>query len=573
MSWLNTLLSKPRMGSSKAGLPANSHLSGTKSGATQALSLQGFDESGVYTPPLAFQPAGTDRSIARIGIGTAWREPLEPEAACWLIKRAFDDGIRLVDTGDCYGPSDDSDATGFSENCIRQALTDQQRSELYLITKAGFVRCGPKRKTTVNNRPEYLRWACDQSRARLGIDCLPVFMLHSIDPAMPLAETLGVFLDLQEQGKIGGIGLSMPDLTTLKRAVELAPITAVQIAFDPCSPPPRQYVEFCEQHQILITVAKPFGRREYLADPLEIEGHGLVPKDLRARGLLLNLMAASPLVAPLPCTRDRRHQIQNGMLASGATEVSQLFAAEMSKPAPPIRELEFEGGEASQAVDLNRHGCAALKQVLSVETLDAMSVAFDSAYDEVDRCVEEERSPQHLAHLLARSDRGSLPLIHYPSISEMLAKLLVASPIPDLIKRCWGVDEIVLGLGFSHMRRVDPLKLMQRSYAPMHQDGEFLESMTFNVCIPLSGYGGEFPGMDMYPSVGRLLDQTELKDLESSAEKLWLPEVVKGDALIFNGLIPHRRSFHVAHKPRKNIEARIFPKHFALPSYHPLVTL
>ena len=96
-----------------------------------------------------------------------------------------------------------------------------------VATKAGMLRTGPG-GWSPHGHPRYLKQQAYASRLRLGVDRIPLFYLHRIDPAYGLAEQLGALVELREEGVIDGIGLSAVTAAQLNAAREITPIAAVQ---------------------------------------------------------------------------------------------------------------------------------------------------------------------------------------------------------------------------------------------------------------------------------------------------------------------------------------------------------
>src|SRR5262249_34987481 len=96
-----------------------------------------------------------------------------------------------------------------------------------IATKAGYVRTGPDEWRPLG-RPEYLRQEAEMSLRRLGLERIDLFQLHIIDPQVPLADQLGVLVDLQREGKVRHIGLSNFSVEQVRAAPAIAPIATVQ---------------------------------------------------------------------------------------------------------------------------------------------------------------------------------------------------------------------------------------------------------------------------------------------------------------------------------------------------------
>lgn len=138
-----------------------------------------------------------------------------------VIHRALDLGVSMLDTADMYGQ-------GHNEQLIGQAIRGR-RAEVVLATKCGIRREG--RRRWYDNRPEYIRWACEQSLRRLGVEAIDLFYLHRRDPGVPIEDSVGAMADLVEQGKVRAVGLSEVSTTTLRAAHQVHPISAVQTEY------------------------------------------------------------------------------------------------------------------------------------------------------------------------------------------------------------------------------------------------------------------------------------------------------------------------------------------------------
>ncbi|HEY8540162.1 MAG TPA: aldo/keto reductase, partial [Steroidobacteraceae bacterium] len=106
-----------------------------------------------------------------------------------------------------------------------------RRDEVVLATKFGNVR-GPNGEFLgIDGRPEYVRSACDASLKRLKVDCIDLYYQHRVDPKVPIEETVGAMAELVKAGKVRYLGLSEASATTLRRAVTVHPIAALQTEY------------------------------------------------------------------------------------------------------------------------------------------------------------------------------------------------------------------------------------------------------------------------------------------------------------------------------------------------------
>ena len=137
------------------------------------------------------------------------------------IHRALDLGITFLDTADVYGPHK-------NEELVGRAIKGK-RDQVVLATKFGIVR-DPENPSLrgVNGKPDYVKKACDASLKRLGVEHIDLYYQHRVDPQTPIEETVGALAQLVKEGKIRHIGLSEASADTLRRAVKVHPITALQ---------------------------------------------------------------------------------------------------------------------------------------------------------------------------------------------------------------------------------------------------------------------------------------------------------------------------------------------------------
>jgi aryl-alcohol dehydrogenase-like predicted oxidoreductase len=140
-------------------------------------------------------------------ISTGWWGEHSDESAIALLREAYDLGITLYDTADTYGE-------GRGETLLQKALGDV-RDGITIATKFGYDIYSPwERKGHVERphdwSPEYVRYALEQSLARLGTDRIDVYQLHN--PRMDAIRSDEVFAVLDEAvaaGKIRSYGVAL----------------------------------------------------------------------------------------------------------------------------------------------------------------------------------------------------------------------------------------------------------------------------------------------------------------------------------------------------------------------------
>jgi len=168
----------------------------------------------------------TGPAVEPIGLGgmpLSIQNRPDERTALAVIEAFVAGGGDHIDTASSYC-LDDNDF-GHNERLIAKALRNVGRTDVVVATKGGLTR--PNGRWEVDCSPQWLRHCCEQSVQTLGAP-VPLCDLHTVDPAVPLAESLGELTRLRDEGKIGTIGLSNVNARHLDEALRLTPIAAVQ---------------------------------------------------------------------------------------------------------------------------------------------------------------------------------------------------------------------------------------------------------------------------------------------------------------------------------------------------------
>ena len=171
------------------------------------------------------------------------------------IHRALELGIFFLDTADVYGPHK-------NEELVGRAIKGR-RDDVILATKFGIVR-DPKNPGTrgVSGKPDYVRRSCEGSLRRLGVDTIDLYYQHRVDPDTPIEETVGAMAQLIKEGKVRYLGLSEASPDTLRRAMKVHPITALQTEYSLWTRDPESngVLSTCRELGIGFVAYSPLGR-------------------------------------------------------------------------------------------------------------------------------------------------------------------------------------------------------------------------------------------------------------------------------------------------------------------------
>ncbi len=259
-----------------------------------------------------------ERTVNRLGFGAmrlcgpgVWGPPTDPENALAVLRRAVALGVNFIDTANAYGPD-------INEEQIAQALYPYP-ADLVIATKGGSTRTGPGQWGR-DCRPAELKKAAEGSLRRLRLDCIELYQLHAVDPAVPYSEQIGALRDLQTQGKIRYIGVSNVNEEELAIARSVATIVSVQNRYNAADRHSEGVLEECERHGIVFIPWFPL-------DAGDIQEAEKIAEVARKKGVsphqiaIAWLLHRSNLMLPIPGTSSLEHLEEN--VAAATIELSE----------------------------------------------------------------------------------------------------------------------------------------------------------------------------------------------------------------------------------------------------------
>ncbi|MFP4513990.1 MAG: aldo/keto reductase, partial [Acidimicrobiales bacterium] len=224
--------------------------------------------------------------IPALGFGT-WQ--LSGDEAREGVRHALELGYRQIDTAQAYR----------NEREVGEgiAASGVPRDEIFLTTKiVGETLAGDK-----------VGPAVDASLRRLDTDHVDLLLIHWPTDEVPLGETLEAMLAAKEAGKVRHLGVSNFRGPLLLEAMELAPILADQVPYQP-GRTQNTLLGIAAERDVMITAYSPL-RGKGIQSPVlaEIgEAHGKTPHQVALRWLL-----QQDKVSPIPRSSNPDRRAQN----------------------------------------------------------------------------------------------------------------------------------------------------------------------------------------------------------------------------------------------------------------------
>jgi aryl-alcohol dehydrogenase-like predicted oxidoreductase len=174
------------------------------------------------TSPVGTRTLG-DLTVSTLGLGCMGMSQMYGAAdrteSIATVHRALDLGVTFLDTSDVYG-------SGHNEELVGEAIAGR-RDQVQLATKFSLSR-DDRGGLAIDGRPENVRACAEASLRRLGVDVIDLYYQHRVDPRVPIEDTVGAMAELVQQGKIRHLGLSEASAASIRRAVAVHPIAALQ---------------------------------------------------------------------------------------------------------------------------------------------------------------------------------------------------------------------------------------------------------------------------------------------------------------------------------------------------------
>ena len=290
-----------------------------------------------------------------MGMTHAYGAPSDDEPMIELMHQAYDLGVTLFDTAECYTGVREDGTTAYNEELVGKGIKPF-RDQIVLATKCGVTHTG--HGLLMDARPEVIRRSIEGSLRRLQTDYVDLYYLHRPDPKVPMetvAETMG---ELMAEGKILHWGVSEASADEIRRAHAVTPLTAVQSRYAmiyreherddvlaTCEELGIGYVAYSPLGNGFLSAA--YGKDSTFEQGVDFRSHiaAFRPEEMDRSLPLSNLVRAiaeahgatsaqvalawdmrKPFVVPIPGTRNL-HRLQENLGAADLTLTSDELAA------------------------------------------------------------------------------------------------------------------------------------------------------------------------------------------------------------------------------------------------------
>jgi aryl-alcohol dehydrogenase-like predicted oxidoreductase len=262
----------------------------------------------------------------------------DEELAGETIAAAVEAGVTLFDTARAYGRGEAE--LGHNERLIAGALRRTGAARIArIVTKGGMTRAAGR--WVPDGRAKAILSDCEASLAALDGLAIDLYLIHAPDPRTPWRTSVRALARLVDDGVVRRVGVSNVNRRQLDEAIELAPITAVEVALSIYDDRALRggIVARCDEMGIAVIAHSPLGgprragrlaRHQPLADVAATRGV------TAAEVALAWLLELSPGIVAIPGAR----RPETARSAAGATQLSldaderAVLGRALSSPSP-----------------------------------------------------------------------------------------------------------------------------------------------------------------------------------------------------------------------------------------------
>ncbi|MAT89510.1 MAG: alcohol dehydrogenase [Flavobacteriaceae bacterium] len=162
----------------------------------------------------------TDLSISPIIFGgNVFGWTLNEKESFAILDLMFDMGIQTIDTADVYSRWAPGNEGGESESILGKWMKERgNRNDLIICTKVGMDMGQGK----IDLSKSHIRASVEDSLRRLQTDYIDLYYSHKDDETTTPKETLSVYQELMDEGKVRFVGASNFSVDRLKESEQIA---------------------------------------------------------------------------------------------------------------------------------------------------------------------------------------------------------------------------------------------------------------------------------------------------------------------------------------------------------------
>jgi aryl-alcohol dehydrogenase-like predicted oxidoreductase len=192
-------------------------------------------------------------------IGGRWKfgwGPVDDDESVRAIRHAVESGINWIDTAAVYG-------FGHSEEIVGRALAPFATEQDVLV----FTKCGRRRRGSdggeaiaTDLRPESVRFECEQSLKRLGLERIDLYQFHWPDFSTGTAveDSWAAMRSLIDEGKVRWAGVSNFNVELLERCGAVGHVDSMQPPLSMLKRGARRdLIPWCKDHGTGVIVYSP----------------------------------------------------------------------------------------------------------------------------------------------------------------------------------------------------------------------------------------------------------------------------------------------------------------------------
>jgi aryl-alcohol dehydrogenase-like predicted oxidoreductase len=221
----------------------------------------------------------SDLQITSLGVGawamggSGWRfgwGPQDDKDSIAAIRKALESGMNWIDTAAVYG-------LGHSEEVVGRALEGIPHRP-YIFTKCSRV-WNERGELSGSLKAGSLRGECEASLRRLKVGVIDLYQIHWPQPDEDIEDGWTTLAKLKEEGKVRYIAVSNYNVSQMKRAQAIAPITSLQPPYSILARDvEKEILPYCAEQNIGVIVYAPM-RSGLLSGAMTRERAGALPDD------------------------------------------------------------------------------------------------------------------------------------------------------------------------------------------------------------------------------------------------------------------------------------------------------